>query len=74
MQTTIDEHGQLECDALWNPQPMKLAQQWRHVVVFPRRENQSGGGIQYGLQTIERRGGKSGERCTTVVQVCEHES
>ena len=53
VQTSIDEHGQFEINALTTPQPVKVPEHWCDVIVPRRSMYQSGGGIEHRLKSTK---------------------
>jgi len=58
VQTSVDEHSQLEVDAFRRPQPVKVSQHRCNVLVPRRSMNQSGAGVEHRLKSTELRRGK----------------
>jgi len=71
MQPSVNEHGQLEIDALGIPQPVKVSKYRCDVrdVLIPRRSMcESGGDIEYRLKSTELGRRKPCECCVAVVE------
>jgi len=67
MKTAVGQNAQLECDSLRNSQPVEFTKQWGYAFWPPRWENQTGGGIQDGLQPVLQLAGDTSENRVAVV-------
>jgi len=68
MQASVDEHSQLEVDAFWRPQAVKVSQHRCDVLVSRRSMNQSGSGIEHWPKSMELGRGKPSKCCVAIVE------
>ena len=73
MKTAVGQNAQPECDSLRNSQPMEFTKQWGYAFWLPRWENQTGGGIQDGLQPVLQMAGDTSENWVAVVHQCTNQ-
>jgi len=68
MKTAIHQDAEFEIHAFWHRQPVKLLQQWTHVVVSTDAVDQSRCRVEDGLQSARLIGRKSSMDSVAVVQ------
>jgi len=65
VQASVNERSQLEIDAFWRPQPVKVLQH-RCDVLIPRRSMyKSGGGVEHRLKALDHN-----HRMNTLAESC----
>jgi len=73
MKTVVGQNAQLECDSLQNSQAMEFTKQSGYAFWPPRWENQTGGGIQDGLQLVLQLAGDTSENQVAVVHLADNQ-
>jgi len=73
VQAPIGQYAQPVLDPLWNLQPVQFAKQRHDLVEFPRRKHESSGGVQNGLQPVEKISGHSGKDQVAVHHECVYQ-
>ena len=72
MEAAKRQNSDFKLRALLDAQPVKVAQNRRHVVEFPPGTNESRGSVHYELQFVQSRDGKSVECGIAIVQSGQH--
>ena len=70
---TVSQNRQPECDSLRNSQPMEFTKQRGYAFWLPHWENQTGGGIQDGLQPVLQLAGDTSKNRAAVVHLADNQ-
>ena len=68
IETSEDERRQFERDPLRDSKPMKVTEQWRHVVELPSTKYHPSSGVEDGLYPTELVGRQPRQRCVAIVE------
>jgi len=74
MKTAVGQNAQPEGDSLWNSQPTEFTNQWGYASWPPRWVNQTGGGIEDGLQPVLQLAGDTSENRVAVVHLADNQA
>ena len=72
VQTAVRQNTETKPYTLWDPQPVKIAEQRRDVFGSPRREDESGSGVEDGLKSIQEVTGNTDQYCVAVIDFADN--
>jgi len=71
VQTAVRQNTETKPYTLRDPQPVKIAEQWHDVFGSPRREDESGSGVEDGLKSIQEVTGDTDQYCAAVINFAD---